>query len=719
MADRDPERTRGGLRATRSYLGGFRWRELLRFGPFRWGDVALWRAARVATGVIVPLAVGSATGHLDYGAFASLGALPAGFASFQGVTRTRVAAVAAASVGMAVSTFVGATTVAAAPWLLVLVVMIWGYLVGLAVCLGPRWSVAVVQGAVALLIAVGIPLGPTSAALRAGLVLAGGLFQAALVIASWALRRGDPERAALAASYRGLAGYASEVAAGRGGVPPPLAFPAAARLTDPNPLLPDAVRLAFDDLLEEAESVRAGLAALATQSIDAPSRRAVSRFAADANAALEAIADTLTTKRAERADRVFELRRLMAALPVPPAAADWRWAADDVLGHLRAATGILARLDPVPGRKVKGELPRGQRTPIPPETGKWAALTLRANLTPTGETGRHAVRLAVTVGLAEVIVQASGLYEGRWIVLTIFLVLKPDYNATVYQSIQRAIGTAAGAGLGAAVAAMAHVVPSGLIIAAAITVAVAYALFDVNYLLYSIFLTLFIVILLEILGLPAGTTAAARLTSTAIGTALALVAYSLWPTWEGTAAHKKFARLMEAQGTYGTALLREYAHPGQIPSARLRALQTSARRALSDAEASAARLADEPPQPPLTPAMARKLVATMTRLANTELSLHALLTTSAPVASREKSRSGDARTEPVDNLGTAFGTTMRSLAEALRSQQPPGKLPPLHRLQTALRDQAPAIDARLVPVTDSLADALDTLETILRRNPAG
>ena len=63
---------------------------LLALGPFRWRSVAPWRAARVAAGVVVPLAIGWWTGHIDLGAFAALGALPAGMASSQGVTRSLV-----------------------------------------------------------------------------------------------------------------------------------------------------------------------------------------------------------------------------------------------------------------------------------------------------------------------------------------------------------------------------------------------------------------------------------------------------------------------------------------------------------------------------------------------------------------------------------------------------------------------------------------------------
>jgi hypothetical protein len=46
--------------------------------------------------------------------------------TLQGMTRSRVTAVAVASAGMAVSTFVGAATAAVAPWLVVPVVIVWG-----------------------------------------------------------------------------------------------------------------------------------------------------------------------------------------------------------------------------------------------------------------------------------------------------------------------------------------------------------------------------------------------------------------------------------------------------------------------------------------------------------------------------------------------------------------------------------------------------------------
>jgi hypothetical protein len=66
------------------------WKHFTQLGPFRWNQVAPVRAARGAIGIIVPLALGwtAGHGHIVDRAYAALGALPAGFVSFQGETRS-------------------------------------------------------------------------------------------------------------------------------------------------------------------------------------------------------------------------------------------------------------------------------------------------------------------------------------------------------------------------------------------------------------------------------------------------------------------------------------------------------------------------------------------------------------------------------------------------------------------------------------------------------
>jgi len=316
---------------------------------------------------------------------------------------------------------------------------------------------------------------------------------------------------------------------------------------------------------------------------------------------------------------------------------------------------------------------------------------MRASLSPASEAGRHALRLAVTAGLAEALVQAAGLFEGRWAVLTVFLVLRPDYSSTMSRGLQRAVGTAAGAVLAAVISQFAHPAWT-LAVAAGIAVAIAYGVFERNYLVFSVFLTVFAVLLLGILGMAAGPAATARVSDTAIGSGLALAAYLLWPTWHSSTAREKFAHLIEAHGRYTAALLRALAHPERSTAAELDSLQAAARQARLDAEASAARLASEPEQPPLPPAVAQDLIAAVRRLAHAELSLHAFV-------SSARDTTGTAGAKRPAAQAAALGATMMSAAAQIRSVRSPhgGADDDMARVVERLSDVAGALEDIVAP----------------------
>jgi uncharacterized membrane protein YccC len=314
-----------------------------------------------------------------------------------------------------------------------------------------------------------------------------------------------------------------------------------------------------------------------------------------------------------------------------------------------------------------------------------------------------------------VLVQATGLKEGAWVPLTIFIVLKPDYSSTMHLGLQRSAGTMLGGGLGVAAAQLGHLGPGGLIAAAGLSAAIAYAAFAFNYLIYSVFLTTFVVVIFDIAGHSAAPTAIARLIATAIGAVVAVAAYVAWPTWEGLTAQEKFSRLLEAHRDYIKAMLQ--ALGGRNPDLlRLRSLQDAARLARSEAEASAARLGDEPQHPPLTPAIARSVIAPVNRLASAELALHALVISgSQPGQVLVDGGYHQPVDERVTALADALADAMRKLAVSLRTLRPPPELPALRPLQAALEQPPHPVDARLATVTDAMIDAIGTVESALRR----
>lgn len=717
-ARRAARRYAAELRASQSFLsgevGGGGW---LNLGQFRWRNVTPGRAARATVGVLTPLVIGFATGHVEYGTFAALGAVPAGMVSFQGVTRTRVLLVAVAVVGMAISTFVGGAAAYGMPWVLVPVVMLWCYVAGVCAALGPTAIVVTTQWPVAVLIASAVPLSPAEAALRAVLVLAGGLWQGALVVSSWALSLGSAERTAMANSYATLSGYAAELAAGGQEPPPPGMLPGTRALRDPNPLMRTAARQYLINLMEESERIRSTLAVVRGpdgarpeghpdgQSKPSSARRAV--LAASAGA-LGEISEALRARPSHREEHLEAARALISQ-----DAADgqpWSWADESLRGQLRSAVRITRRLnDAQPGRRP----PRRPSTRLPVRD---MLLTVRANVSVSSEAGRHALRLAIVAGVAEVIAQSAALPHGYWVTLTVLIVLRPDYGSTLYRGLQRAAGTVVGAGLGVATVLLGHFGTWALLLGLGLSLLAAYAVLAVNYLFFAIFLTDYVVVLLALLGLPADQTAVDRLIGTGVGAGLALLAYVLWPTWERTSASEKFARLFLTESRYAALLLRAWSDPGSDEARRAVPGKLAARRARLDADASADRLTDEPERPPMTRELGQALISAGHRLAITTLVLEAAVGAhhvALRQAGPEVPQDPPPLQETLDRLADMIRQAAAQLAESLRRMGPPGPLPPMREVQARIpRDDDDA--AGLFAATDALVDTLNTIGDIER-----
>ena len=83
---------------------------------------------------------------------------------------------------------------------------------------------------------------------------------------------------------------------------------------------------------------------------------------------------------------------------------------------------------------------------------------LRANLTPDSAIVRHAVRVAVLVAGSDLVVRLAGFDRGYWVPLTVLVVLRPDFAATLQRSVLRTVGTVAGL---LAATALVHWTPGG------------------------------------------------------------------------------------------------------------------------------------------------------------------------------------------------------------------------------------------------------------------
>jgi uncharacterized membrane protein YccC len=243
----------------------------------------------------------------------------------------------------------------------------------------------------------------------------------------------------------------------------------------------------------------------------------------------------------------------------------------------------------------------------------------------------------------------------------------------------------------------------------------SYTVLRVNYTAFAVCLTALVVFLLSLVGLPTSTTVADRLIDTVAGGVLALIAYAVWPTWEGRAVRGKLAALLEAQSRYGSAVLSAFADPGARDPVRLRNTLVAARLARSNAQASLDRLLGEPARYRILPDVAMGVVAAVQRYAQAALTLHAHLPEGAEAAIPE-----------VRTLADQLDAALHALAVAVRAAEPHPPLPPLRQTQLDLAEQLHAHqerhgDARLATVTmhvvlvetDAMVDAVDTVGHVL------
>ena len=185
----------GGARPSRML------RNLIQLKP---RDVPFRVALRNSAAVVVPLAIGVATGHVGIGLGIAAGALNTMFLDQPGPYRLRMQRMLLTAFAAGVSAFVGSAIGASAP-LMTLAALIWGIAGGLLVALGPNAGRAGLTSMILLVVTAATPRPLHEALAAATLIFAGGFLQMLLAIAAWPLQRYRPERHALAALARQLA----------------------------------------------------------------------------------------------------------------------------------------------------------------------------------------------------------------------------------------------------------------------------------------------------------------------------------------------------------------------------------------------------------------------------------------------------------------------------------------------------------------------------------
>jgi uncharacterized membrane protein YccC len=669
-------------------------------------------ALRSTAGVALPLVIALVLRHPLSGVSAALGAMCVGFASRQGVYRTRAAVMILTSAGTALGALVGCLT-GGDPALNVATTALWGLASAFIAVLGASANAVGLNSLVAFIVFSQFGFTFEQAGQQAALVFAGGLLQTVLLVLVWPLQRFSAERGVLERAYRALGDAAVHL--------PPhhkLQSPDAQALgavsdtlADPQPFAKRGETAVFEALLAEAERIRGSLAALTTDRYaadDYPLPQAAGALAELSEATrdiLVEIADGLRAARAP-ADLPAVWTRLDAGIAALEAHARALAASQGLAGQLRAAWRAgKAPVEPNAGPPSESPTARLFR----PSVISDALQTLRANGTIASPFGRHALRVGITLAIAAAAEHVLDAPRAYWIPLTAAIVLRPDFGATFTRGGARVGGTLLGALAASLIALLLHPGPELYLVLALVAACGAYLTVAANYALFTVGITAYVVFLLAFGGLAAHTAVFERLWASLLGGVLALLAYVVWPAWERERVSVELAHLLDKARQYTDLVLRAYSDPNTRDDEEISAAQLATRLARVNAETSVDRTLAEPVHTrTVSVRVALGVLAASRRLSLATLTLQTRLPRAVPVSAPELAQ-----------LRDAVDTSLRVLVAALEARVEPPPLPPLRELQVALRGAlmgTPAgADGMLVSETDLLVDSVKTIADLLQR----
>lgn len=471
------------------------WRDVVRFAVTIPAPLAL--AVAVEGGVVAGPALGA-------GVFATMGALAAALAPQTGPLRDQLRRISAAIVFGAIGLLVGQYAIGGGWWPVVVIA-----LVSAAAALISSVNAAMSLGSLQLLVYTALASGllsPLPLSAEIAFFFCGAAWATLTTLVQARSEPLDPDRTSVAAVFRSIAALLTA-----GGTD---AVEASRRA------LTTALNAAYDRVIRSRShsagrikelSELAGVLNSAAPLVEGAV--AVGRSGAPADpvdvAAVEAIAAAL------QADGELPQER-------PPALEGGSPAGRAVRHGVRLVWNVVG--DPEE---------RAGAAASQPEVDRRTRLRELADRTLASTESRgFAVRLALCMTVAEIARQYLPIQRPYWVLLTVAIVLKPDFGSVFTRAVQRGAGTLLGVLLGSALLAFLPRDAWVLIAMVAFAALLPWAR-NANFGLFSVFQTPLIILLLD-LTLPAGTgLVGARLVDTLIGCAVVLVfGYLLWPqTW--------------------------------------------------------------------------------------------------------------------------------------------------------------------------------------------
>jgi uncharacterized membrane protein YccC len=291
--------------------------------------------------------------------------------------------------------------------------------------------------------------------------------------------------------------------------------------------------------------------------------------------------------------------------------------------------------------------------------------------------------------------------------MTTAIVLKPDFAGTFSFGLLRVIGTLLGLALTTALLHFAFGGDWDRIILFALF-CFGFRLFTtMHYAIGVMLLTSLIVILLSFEGLAPGDTMTARAIGTSLGSALALIGYLAWPTWEDRRIRPTLAAMVDAYRKYFLAML------DNAPRVRAE-IRRTARSARTNAQASLDRLRNEPRRDRADVAAAEGVFANANRFVRAAMALEPTRQHTGPIPPASAIADFAQRADhELNGIVRALNGEIGSppATSALRGQQ--------ESLRKTLEAASSDIDsdvqtAAWIDASDRITDSIDTLAHLLR-----
>jgi uncharacterized membrane protein YccC len=669
--------------------------------------VAVWVAARNAAGVALALTAGFLSGHAAGGVIAALGALNVAYSDspspYLQRGRRMLSTCFFGALAVLVGGIVGREHAGIIP-----ISAFAAFLAGMCVALGPA-AADLGNICLATLIVFAAQGVPANEAAASGLAaFGGGLVQIALSLALWPVHRYQPEQHVLAALFDALAQAASREANSLES-PPASAESTAAQQALASLAGNHAIEAErYLALASQAERIRLSLVALARVAVRLEREGSADLVIVDR--ARHAAAEVLSQIGAELqpGSRGMAAGTALAAMrtaegelrdATEPLAREARWQIDALAGQLRGASQLA--FDATPSGLAQFEARESGRERRLRLGG--AAAALRANFSFRSVAFRHAVRLAICVGIGEALAYATGSRRGYWIPMTVGIILRPEFTNTFSRGILRLGGTLAGLVLATGIVHFFRPGPAAQVALISLFEFAMRAYGPANYGIFVTAITALVVFLIAVTGTDPGPAMMARGWNTLAGGAIALLAYAAWPTWERKVAPEMIAEMLDRYRDYFGAVRDAYLDPGANFDAQLDRTRLAARLARSNFEALLARLPHEPGLSERSLTKLHRLLADSQRFIHAAMALESGLARSAPVPARDATRT----------LMNDIDQTLYYLAAQLRrASQRREDLPDLRADHSALvREGDPSVDRYLLvnTETDRMVNSLNTL----------